>query len=374
METLHVHSGNLYGGVESTLLAQARHQDSDLNLNLSFALCFEGRFSHALKSIGAPVYWLDNVRLRNPYLVRRARQRLSRLLKRQHFDLAVTHSAWAQVLFGPVIKAQRLPLIFSIHGVTRPYHWLERWASKTVPDLVLCNSQFTSRTVEALYPTAPSRILYPPYDFEPAHLSDSARSAIRKKLNTPRDAIVVIQVSRMEEGKGHPLHLKALHALKNLPRWYCWIVSETENRREARYQMRLAEMAAALGIERRIRFVGHDITVSELLGAADIFCQPNLHPEGFGLSFIEAMLAKLPVVTTRMGAAQEIMDERCGLLISVETVDALARALRDLIQNKAMREKIGNNGAIRASQLCDMNRQMRKFLSYSTNNPLAAVH
>jgi len=45
MRILHVHSGNLYGGVETVLTTLARRQDVCPDLQQQFALCFEGRLS-----------------------------------------------------------------------------------------------------------------------------------------------------------------------------------------------------------------------------------------------------------------------------------------------------------------------------------------
>ena len=55
--------------------------------------------------------------------------------------------------------------------------------------------------------------------------------------------------------------------------------------------------------------------VPRLLAAADIHCQPNISPEPFGIAFIEALAAGLPVVTSAIGGAIEIVDDTCGRLV-----------------------------------------------------------
>ena len=51
--------------------------------------------------------------------------------------------------------------------------------------------------------------------------------------------------------------------------------------------------------------------MTRLLAAADVFCQPNSGPEPFGIVFVEALYAGLPVIATAIGGAQEIVDAAC---------------------------------------------------------------
>ncbi len=77
-----------------------------------------------------------------------------------------------------------------------------------------------------------------------------------------------------------------------------------------------------------------------LLAAADIHCQPNTGPEPFGITFIEALYAGLPVVTTSIGGALEIVDGSCGMLVEPNDPAALAGALRRLIEDRELRADV----------------------------------
>jgi glycosyltransferase involved in cell wall biosynthesis len=366
VRVLHISSGNLYGGVETTLVAQARHKDPELDMELSFALCFAGRFSEELTKTLAPVYWLNEVRVRNPFSVRHARQRLRGLLQQQRCDVVVTHSCWSQAIFGHVVKDAGLPLVFWLHDAARGRHWLERWAKRTTPDLVLCNSKFTASTLINLYRNVPSQVVYPPHSLACTSSSIADRAAIRRELGTAADAVVIVQVSRMEAWKGHELHLRALSLLKDLPRWVCWQVGGPQRPSEIRYLARLKNLASKLGIADRVRFVGQRSDIPNLLAAADIYCQPNTGPEPFGLTFVEALSARLPIVTTAMGGAQEIVNDSCGVLVAPGDVATITAALRLLIQDKSLRVRLGETGFQRVDELCDPAKQMIKLHSILT--------
>ena len=107
-----------------------------------------------------------------------------------------------------------------------------------------------------------------------------------------------------------------------------------------------------LGLEPRVRFLGERRDVPCVMRAADIFCQPNEGPEPFGVVFAEALLSGLPVVTTDTGGAREIVSDECGRLVPAGDVDALTRTLGDLIEDAALRARLGRRGPAHAAARC----------------------
>ena len=358
MRVLHSYSGNLYGGVETLLATLARNRDLCPAMESHFALCFPGRLSSELTASRAPLYMMGSVRARWPLTVRRARRCFGELLRASAFDLIVCHSPWAQAIFGPVVRAAGLPLVFWLHDAIDGRHWLERWARLTPPDLALCCSGYTASKLVNMYPHMAATLVHHPVVLAKSQRSKANGAALRAELNTPRDSTVIVQVGRMDALKGHSRHLQALAMLSDLPEWILWQVGGPQRARELRYQEDLQEQAERLGIATRVRFIGERSDVPELLAVADIYCQPNARPEGFGITLIEALMAGLPVVATAFGGAKEIVDESCGILVAPGDAHALAASLRPLIQDRALRSKLGAAGPLRARELCDPAAQM----------------
>ncbi|MBY0458826.1 MAG: glycosyltransferase family 4 protein, partial [Gemmataceae bacterium] len=103
----------------------------------------------------------------------------------------------------------------------------------------------------------------------------------------------------------------------------------------------------------RVRFLGHRSDVRRLMASADVHCQPNTGPEPFGLAYVEALGAGLPVVASGFGGAAEIITPACGVLTTPGDPGAVAAALRELIANPGRRAELGAAGPDRARELCD---------------------
>jgi glycosyltransferase involved in cell wall biosynthesis len=351
MRVLHVYSGNLYGGVESFLHTVAREQSRRPGLTHAFALCFEGRLANELREAGAELHLLGEARVGRPWTVYRARTALRELLKRERYDAVICHAIWPQALFGPVARTAGVPLVFYQHDALNGRHWLERWARVTPPDLVIANSRFSAGTLAAVYPRARSRLVYLPVRApEPADAGDRAR--LRAELGAGEKDVVIIQTSRMQEWKGQRLLLEALGRLRQVPGWQAWVAGGAQRPEEEAYLASLKSQADGLGLAERVRFLGQRSDVPKLLRAADIHCQPNVSAEPFGIAFIEALHAGLPVVTTAMGGPLEIVDITCGVLVPPRPAP-LAVELRKLIENPEARQRLGAGGPARAAKLCD---------------------
>jgi glycosyltransferase involved in cell wall biosynthesis len=358
MRVLHVYAGNLYGGVEAMLATFARHRVLAPEMEPRFALAYDGRLARELREAGAAVDVVGGARLSRPWTVWRARRRFAQVLNEAAPDVAVFHSAWAHGIFAPAARRAGVPAVFWLHDALSGAP-AERLARRTPPALAICTSEFVRGTLPRLFAHARAEVVYPsvppPPDFHPD------RAAVRAELGTAEDSVVVVQASRMEPWKGHRVHLEALGRLRGDPRWTAWIAGGAARPHELRHAAEMRELAARLGIAERVRWLGERSDVPRLLAAADLLCQPNLGPEPFGITFVEAMYAGLPVVGAALGGTREIVTPDTGALVAPGEAAAVADALSRLIGDAPLRRRLGAAGAARARELCDPARQMRRM-------------
>ncbi|MGH7178745.1 MAG: glycosyltransferase family 4 protein [Tepidisphaeraceae bacterium] len=360
MRVLHLCAGKLYGGIETFLTMLARRSDLCASLEHHFAICFEGRLSHQISACGAPNHPLGQVRSSRPWTVLRVRKRLQGIL-RGKFDVVVTHGSWPHAVFGATVRRARLPLVFYLHGPIQRLSWLDRWASWTRPDRVIAVSQDTAHSGRLIFPGVRTEVLNYALPWT-MPLSDPAKRArLRRELGVTQSQTAIIQVSRMDLWKGHRIHLSAMEKLPKDADWRCWIVGGAQRPIEQRLCDELHARVAKSGLGERVKFLGERNDIGNLLEAADIYCQPNTGPEGFSLAFMEACASGLPVVTSRLGGAPELIDESCGVLIAPGDVDGLATALTKLIANRELRQRLGENARRRVHSLCDPARQVSRL-------------
>jgi glycosyltransferase involved in cell wall biosynthesis len=160
-------------------------------------------------------------------------------------------------------------------------------------------------------------------------------AADRAALATPRDAPLVLVMSRLHEKKGIDTILRALALCPGI---YLWLAGEGPARRK--YEALCHE----LDLDERVRFLGWRTDRAALYRAADIFALPSRY-EPFGAVIAEAWSMHRPLVATRAaGAEAHVSDEGDGLLVPIDDPPALARAIMRLVADKELRDGLARKG------------------------------
>jgi glycosyltransferase involved in cell wall biosynthesis len=173
----------------------------------------------------------------------------------------------------------------------------------------------------------------------------AGRSATRTREGLAEDAPCLLVLASLVRRKGIDVLLAVLSRLdaSALPS-VLWVAGEGPERGA------LERRARGLGLVQRVRFLGQRNDAADLLAACDIFVLPS-RLEGLGVAALEAMAAARPVVASAVGGLAEAVEhERSGLLVPPEDPEALAAALARLLEDPALRKRLGDAGPARVRE------------------------
>lgn len=198
-------------------------------------------------------------------------------------------------------------------------------------------------------------------------LTERLRPALECVMPAERVVCVANGVSRAPatiarvDNRVHVLFLSSLFPWKGTHLFIEAFARATEGRSDvvgtlagtwpsAELRERTLAFADRLGIRDRLTFPGvvDRDEKRRLMSGADIFCFTSLVPEGQPLVILEAMAAGLPVVAFDWpGIADTVLEGETGVLLEDRSSDAVADALRVLVEDAAERRRLGEAGRAR---------------------------
>ncbi|MEP0914019.1 glycosyltransferase [Leptolyngbya sp. GB1-A1] len=253
------------------------------------------------------------------------------------YDLIYANTQKALVIGALASLYSNRPLVYHLHDILSTDHFsytnrriavtLANWFAR----LVIANSKATQAAfVEAGGRRDIVHIVYNGFDLK--HYSRFSSPDILLDINQIKqnlnwnDRFIVGHFSRLSPWKGQHVLLNALaHCPENVAALFVGdaLFGEQE------YAKSLYQQTEALGLEKRVRFLGFRTDVVPLMSACDLIAHTSTAPEPFGRVIVEAMLCGKPVVAAAAGGAVELIEDgRTGWLSSPGDVTQLAGIIR----------------------------------------------
>jgi glycosyltransferase involved in cell wall biosynthesis len=158
--------------------------------------------------------------------------------------------------------------------------------------------------------------------------------------------VVAVVVGRLDPLKGHALLFEALReVVRAHPRFQLLVVGDGPERH------RLETFCDTLGLKGAVRFLGFRSDVPALYHAADLLVHPSLS-EAFCQVLLEAATCGKPVVTTEIGGARDVVEDRVtGVIVPPRDAAALAAGIDAVLRlPEADRVRMGERGRERAKR------------------------
>jgi glycosyltransferase involved in cell wall biosynthesis len=197
------------------------------------------------------------------------------------------------------------------------------------------------------------RRIYNSVDLTAVH-GDGA--AFRARHGVPAGAPVVAQASWMIPEKGITDLIEAARiVLDRIPQAHFLLAGEGKHRTE------YMAMARDFEMEKHFTWTGQvqNPVAEGLYTAADVVCQVSRWEEAFGWVIAEAMAAGRPLVATRVGGIPELVaDGGNGFLVPTRTPAEIAQRVMQLLEDPALRARMGAAGRQAAEQKFDLERNL----------------
>lgn len=271
---------------------------------------------------------------------------LRRWLLEYRPDVINTHSstdAWLAALACALIAAAP-PIVRTRHiSAPVPNNFTTRWLYVRATRHIATTGESLRRQLIEDNGFPPENISSVPTGIDPQRYAPGDKGAARGALvpqGVPAAGPLLVIVATLRSWKGH---VYLLEALAELPEVHLAIVGDGP------YRPSIEQKLAEFGLADRVTFAGQQQNVTPWLQAADLFVLPSYANEGVPQAVLQAMMCALPVVSTRVGAIAEAVDDGVtGRLVEPRDVQALRHALAGLLADPQEAAAMGLAGRERA--------------------------
>lgn len=310
-------------------------------------LATDPHFQELIRSQGLGLVDLDVIRRAiRPLWDFRGLVRLTRFLSRSPYTIVHTHTTKPGIVGALAARRAGTPAVmhtvhlFPFHEetgriVTTAYVAAERLAARWC-DRIVTVSEHQRDWALRVGVGRPDQIVSIPNGV-PIDRAKPRRSRddVRADLGLG-DAFVILSTGRLAEQKGYEYLIRAAALLRDdQPAAHVVLAGGGPLRGK------LEELVSSLGLEERVRLIGHRSDVGDLLAASDLVVLPSLW-EGLSISLLEAMAAGKPIVTTSIGSNREVTnDGEAAVLVPPKDAASLAAAIRLLAADGHRRQELG---------------------------------
>jgi glycosyltransferase involved in cell wall biosynthesis len=209
-------------------------------------------------------------------------------------------------------------------------------------DAIVALTRGVGRDLAHHIPAAGSRVTVIHNAGLDARLAERAKEPIDADLG-PIPRPLVVACGRLAPQKDYPHLLDAFASVQRETGAHLWILGDGPDRQA------LEDQVARLRLSSVVRFLGFRKNPYAFMAKADVFVLSSIY-EGFGNVLVEAMAAGAPVVATDCphGPGEIITDGESGLLVPVADPPRMAEALRRVLQDRVLANRLAQNGQRRA--------------------------
>ena len=342
-----------HGGAERALVRIVTGLDRSLWEPQVISLDNRGPLTEPLKAAGIPVTAIGAGRIRSPQGLWRATIGLARCLKEQRPEVLQTFLFHANITGRLAAKRAGVPVVVSgIRVAEKRGRWrltLDRLTDHLVSRHVCVSQSVADFSIsESGLPESKVVVIPNGVDVERFALAEPTDLS---QFGIPKDAVTILSVGRLDEQKNPFGLLQSFAEIADRhPRAHLLFVGHGPD------EAVLKKAIARQKLESRVYLAGWQADVPGIMQACDLFVLASKW-EGMPNVLLEAGAAGIPIVSTRVEGAEEIITSgECGVLVGISQQDELANSISDCLNTP-------QSAQLRASRLQGVIRE--QFTWYS---------
>lgn len=333
IKVLHVIGGGELGGAEMHILNLLTHMDRE-RFEVRLCCLFPEPFVQVARANGIAT---DAVVMRHKLNIGIV-DNLMEIIRGHQIDIVHTHGVRANLVGRLAAKLAGIKhIVTTVHSVLEQDYpsffarqvnrLMERITINSVERFVTVSDLLKQDLVGHGIPAVKITTIYNGVNLA-AFRQERVTGDVRKDLGIDPDVPVLGMIARFHPVKGHRFFLEAAKTISRVrPACRFLLVGSGQ------YRSEVEAMVKQLGLREQVIFTGYREDIVDVLHSLDILVISSLS-EGFGLTAIEAMAMKVPVVATRVGGLPEIIKHGSnGILVPPAEGQAIAQAVLDLLAN-----------------------------------------
>lgn len=269
---------------------------------------------------------------------------LFKLIRHEKVALIHSHLLGSTLTYSIISLITKLPLIATLHGRVdinpkEKFVFIKQMIMQLGVNRLIAVSKDLSSYIEKrkLFSREAIDVIYNGVDENRYHPSTSRK--LKDQLGIPKDAILIGSLGNVRPAKSYETLISAVSLLKN--RQLHFVVA---GHKKKELMDQLEAQMRTLDVEGQVHFIGFYDNTPDFLAQLDIFVLSS-SSEGFSIATIEAMAAGLPVIATRCGGPEEILEhEKTGYLIAAQNPKELAAAINLLASDNLLAAKLADAG------------------------------
>lgn len=267
----------------------------------------------------------------------RALKRLKQVIEEDKIEAVHCSTPIGGALARLAAKQKKVPLvIYAAHGFLfykgapllgrTLYKWQEQWMARWTDVLITITREDYAAAEKFKLRRGGSTYLVHGAGVEVGKTVCVHKAQMRKDLQIPEEAFVMLSAGFLNKNKNNQVLIRAMGKVKN-PDLHYLICGEGAEKE------RLQKLAAALGVEENVHFLGYRTDLARIMAVSDLFIMPS-YREGVPRALLEAMDMGLPCAGADTRGIRELLHKE--MLCHPKDADAFAKLIRRALAEDAI--------------------------------------